>query len=243
LEKLRELMATSNAGIQLQAVRIIAGRTDADSQGLLRQMAGDDQVSETLRAEAVAGLVTTHKMPQTAAVLQALASGPNALLAREAQRSLGLLATPLAAAAAAREPDPEAGRRLFFHPTGARCATCHAVEGRGGTVGPDLTQMGGFTPEQLLEAIREPSKDIAPAYTQWHLKLRDGREVLGIDLFDDNKSQLTLVDATGRKEKYKFADLISREPLNVSLMPTGLDTMLTAQELRDLIAYLREPRD
>ena len=46
-------------------------------------------------------------------------------------------------------------------------------------------------------AIREPSKDIAPAFTQWLLQLKDGRAVNGIDAFEDNKSQTLLIDAAG----------------------------------------------
>lgn len=238
---LRELLKSEHAALRLQAVRILAARNDSTAQGTLQQLAANDQASETLRAEAAAGLVASRDVPETRQTLQSLANGANAALAREAQRSLGLPA--MADAVATREPDPAAGRRLFYHPNGPRCFVCHAVEGRGGAVGPDLTQLGRFTPEQLLEAIRDPSKEIAPAYTQWHLKLRDGREVLGIDLFEDNKSQLTLVDAQGQKAKYQFDDLLSREPLNISLMPPGLDAMLTPQELRDLIAYLRESRE
>ncbi len=139
--------------------------------------------------------------------------------------------------------DPAAGRRLFYHPKGPRCYTCHSIENRGGNVGPDLTQVSTFSPEQLLTAIREPSKDIAPAFTQYLLKLKDGREVSGIDAFEDNKSEVILIDATGARTKYKVADIVSRTPLPVSLMPPALDYAMTEQELRDLLAFLREPRD
>jgi putative heme-binding domain-containing protein len=139
--------------------------------------------------------------------------------------------------------DAAAGRRVFYHPTGARCFSCHTIEGRGTAIGPDLTQMGRFTPEQIAEAIIHPSKEIAPAYVQWLLKLRDGREVSGINLFEDNKSAMTLLDATGTRAKYQFKDMLSREELPVSLMPPGLEQQMTPQDLRDLIAYLRESRD
>ncbi|MGV3534118.1 MAG: PVC-type heme-binding CxxCH protein [Chthoniobacteraceae bacterium] len=241
--KLEELTKASDPRIQLEAARVLAARTDLDSQAVLRRIAADTARPNELRAEAAAGLVVTHKMPASAAILQTLASGTNEMIAREAKRSLGITTSPAEHESSEPAGDPAAGRRIFFHQFGPRCYTCHAVEGRGGTVGPDLTQLGSFTEEQLLEAIRNPSKDVAPAYTQWHLKLRDGREVLGIDQFEDNKSQLTLVDAAGAKAKYKFADLLSREPLDISLMPPGLDAALSPQELRDLIAYLRQPRD
>ena len=40
-----------------------------------------------------------------------------------------------------------------------------------------------------------------------------------------------------------IADIASREALPVSMMPPGLDSMLTAEEVRDLIAFLREKRE
>ena len=139
--------------------------------------------------------------------------------------------------------DPEAGRRIFYHPNGPRCYTCHTIEGHGGNVGPDLTQIWTLSPEDLLTAIRQPSKDIAPAYTNWLLTLKDGRQVSGIDLFLDDKDAAFLVDATGKQTRVKVADTVSREPLPVSLMPPGLDALMTEDEMRDLIAFLKERRE
>ena len=86
--------------------------------------------------------------------------------------------------------DPAAGRRLFFHPNGPGCFNCHQVEQRGRAIGPDLTQLGSFTPEQILTAIREPSKDIAPAYIYWHVKKKDGTEGYGIDIFKNDTAKI-----------------------------------------------------
>ena len=138
---------------------------------------------------------------------------------------------------------PHLGRRVFFRPGAAGCASCHQIEGRGRAIGPDLTGTWRMKPEQLLESIREPSKEIAPTFVQWHVKMRDGREATGIDQFVDSKSEFTLLDATGKLTKYRFDDALVREPMPVSLMPPGLADALTAQELADLLAYLREARE
>ena len=95
----------------------------------------------------------------------------------------------------------------------------------------------------MLTAIREPSKEIAPAFLQWALTLRNGTVALGVDEFADNKAQTVLIDATGKKTKYNNLDIVSREALPISIMPPGLDQLMTPQELTDLIAYLREPRE
>ena len=40
--------------------------------------------------------------------------------------------------------DIQRGRELFFGNKKAICATCHAVQGQGGQIGPDLTRIGAI---------------------------------------------------------------------------------------------------
>src|SRR5262249_28781892 len=55
------------------------------------------------------------------------------------------------------------GRELFFANKKAICATCHAVQGQGGQIGPDLSKIGAIrAPRDLLEAIVFPSASFAP---------------------------------------------------------------------------------
>lgn len=228
--------------LAIEATRILAARADEPAQSELRRIARYEKFPADLRAEALAGLVHSASVPETRDILKAATASSDETLRREAARSLGepltVIATP-----APTLPNPAAGRRLFFHPNGPLCSNCHQIEGRGRAIGPDLTGVWRMKPEQLLESIREPSKEIAPAFVQWHVKMRDGREGAGIDQFVDSKSDFTLLDATGALTKYRFDDVLVREPLPVSLMPPGLVDRLTPQELDDLIAYLREPRE
>ena len=244
LEELRTIVSADDLGLELrvEAERVLAARSDASAQAELRKLAKDANTRDIIRLEALAGLALSANLPETREILKgALASG-DPMSRREAARSLNEPLISIATAAPSL-PDPDAGRRLFFHPNGPLCATCHQIEGRGYAIGPDLTSVWRNKPEQLIEAIREPSKEIAPAFAQWHVKLRDGREVLGIDQFVDSKSDFTLRDATGALAKYKFADVVEREPSPVSMMPPGLTDRLTPQEFADLVAYLRQPRD
>src|SRR5581483_8243375 len=60
--------------------------------------------------------------------------------------------------------DVERGRALFFQPT-FQCASCHTVQGKGGKVGPDLSQVAArLNKAQLLENILEPSKVVDAKY-------------------------------------------------------------------------------
>ena len=139
--------------------------------------------------------------------------------------------------------DPAAGRRLFFHSNGPTCFTCHQVEKRGRAVGPDLTHLGGFTASQILTAIREPSKDIAPAFLYWHVKKKDGTEGYGIDIFRNDTAKFYLIDATSRITAYRHDEVIERTALPVSLMPPGLLDRFSAREVADLVAFLMQHRE
>lgn len=75
---------------------------------------------------------------------------------------LFLLLMPFTLAAAEKETPPE----LFFS---SGCRGCHLFDGRGGTVGPALDQVGRrFSSERLARIIRDPRsanpKAKMPAY-------------------------------------------------------------------------------
>jgi putative membrane-bound dehydrogenase-like protein len=250
VEKLRALIASA-APVRTEAVRILATRHDPVAQAELRALAPTN-------ADAIAGLaLSAPDSEDTRAVLRQLLTGSDIALAREALRSLGFAATAEDIAKLKPEPpsagvsaatvlaatgDPIAGRRLFFHPNGPGCFNCHQIEGRGRAIGPELTHLR-FTPEQILTAIREPSKDIAPIYLTWHVKTRDGSEGAGIDIFRNNTAQFVLIDANAKTTTYKYVDVIERTALPISLMPPALLDRFSVREAADLLAYLRESRE
>ncbi|HCN82203.1 MAG TPA: heme-binding protein, partial [Sphingobacteriaceae bacterium] len=66
--------------------------------------------------------------------------------------------------------DFEQGKAMF---TASNCSSCHSMRGEGGSVGPDLTQLGTrFSDKDILESIIEPSKAISDQYaaTNFYLK-------------------------------------------------------------------------
>lgn len=105
-------------------------------------------------------------------------------LPADAQRSAGAVST------AAWEPyldgDPVRGRELFFDATGpAACGVCHRVDGEGGEIGPDLTQVAGTrTAQFIVESLLEPDANIAGGY---EMSLMPGNlaEMLTVQEFHD----------------------------------------------------------
>jgi|GEM_PF-106390 len=135
------------------------------------------------------------------------------------------------------EADAQAGRRIFFHPRIATCASCHRHSGRGNVVGPDLSfiaQQGDR--KAILQSILEPNRDIAPQFLGTLLELRDGTTFTGIMLASAGFDLYR--DLTGKDRFFKNGDILKRTELKTSLMPTGLPMMMTDQELRDLLAFL-----
>ncbi|MDA1259430.1 MAG: DUF1080 domain-containing protein [Planctomycetota bacterium] len=73
------------------------------------------------------------------------------------------VAEAVAALATNGAPDLDHGARLF---EAVGCIQCHRIDGRGGSVGPDLSSAGSrFAQRDLLEAIIEPQKFVSDQYT------------------------------------------------------------------------------
>ncbi len=129
------------------------------------------------------------------------------------------------------------GRTIFF---GARaaCAGCHTVASVGGKIGADLSKIGGIrTPRDLLESIVFPSASIVRGYEAYVITTEGGRSYNGI-LGRDTPEAVTLI-ATDRTEvRIPRSAIEEMQPSPVSIMPQGLETQLSRQELSDLVAFL-----
>jgi mono/diheme cytochrome c family protein len=69
-----------------------------------------------------------------------------------------------------KKADPDRGRAIFGE---ARCVTCHMIEGRGGTLGPELTKVGSkVRRDWLFSFIKDPFRD-HPATLMVHYRFSD----------------------------------------------------------------------
>ena len=129
----------------------------------------------------------------------------------------------------------EAGHALFKGK--AACATCHQLRGDGVRVGPELGNLTHRDYASVLKDIKDPNAMINPDAVGYIVSLRDGTAAVGTRIAD-TAEELHIAQPGGAVAKLKKADIVKTEPMTVSLMPAGIDPMLTAEELRDLMTYL-----
>lgn len=132
--------------------------------------------------------------------------------------------------------------QLVFNGAKGQCATCHKIGYVGGLVGPDLTRIGNIRNERdLLESIVFPSASFVRSYEPVKVLTADGRTLNGI-LKKDAPDEIILAVAADKEERVARADVEEINPGSISIMPAGFDQQLSAQEIADLIAFLKACR-
>jgi putative heme-binding domain-containing protein len=132
--------------------------------------------------------------------------------------------------------DPQAGEALFWGKAG--CASCHRIQGRGGALGPDLSNAGANRPAGVLrEAILDPDAQGAPGYRAVTLALANGRSLRGVARNRTNYS-LQLQDAEGNLHLVSMSEVREMTLSKGSPMPKDFGKRLTGREIDDLVAYL-----
>jgi len=120
-----------------------------------------------------------------------------------------------------------------------RCVMCHQIDGNGPAYGPELR---GFATRQgreaVVTAIVEPSASIALGYEGTTLKLKAGGQIDG--LLQSNNDPAVIKSAGGVSQLVPKKLIGGQSKLGKSLMMSGEQLGLNAQEVADLAAWLAE---
>jgi putative heme-binding domain-containing protein len=134
-----------------------------------------------------------------------------------------------------RKGKPAEGRVLFK----SVCANCHTLFDDGGTIGPNLTGSNRADVDYLLENITNPSAVLGKDYELNIFMLKDGQAAAGV-VRSETPNAFTVQTLTGEVTVAKN-ELKSHDQPGISMMPVGLLTPLTPEQVRDLFAYLMSP--
>ncbi len=131
--------------------------------------------------------------------------------------------------------DANSGRERFV----GLCATCHELNGIGVPVGPDIAALSNKSPSFLLEAIIDPNRAVESKFHQFVATTRSGETAVGI-LSEESLNSVTLTTIGGENISIPRTEILSMESSAQSLMPDGLESELSHQEMADLIAFLTQ---
>lgn len=134
--------------------------------------------------------------------------------------------------------DAESGRRVF-QSVQARCTTCHQAEGRGTSIGPDLSTVArSLDRAKLINAILDPSREVAPQYEHHIVETKSGTTLSGV-LVHIGLDGSPLINALGAgRIRVPVAQVTRHDTSKLSMMPFGLENTMTPHDFRDLLTYL-----
>ncbi len=121
------------------------------------------------------------------------------------------------------------------------CQSCHSMQGEGGAIGPDLSQLGTrFSAKDILVATIDPNATISDQYNSTVLELKAGGSLVGKLTDEDGQyyylSQNPFAPADIKKVTKNTVSF--KKNAEVSIMMPGLVNRLNEEELKDLMAYL-----
>jgi cytochrome c oxidase cbb3-type subunit III len=148
----------------------------------------------------------------------------------------------LRASAADFPPDGDLERGAALFAGKAGCSGCHRVQGRGGLLGPDLSNLGGSRRVGQIRDALTVAKPHPPAgYRPVRVETRDGRTIEGV-LKNEHNFSYQILGADERLHLVAASEIAKLERSPRSLMPSDFDRRLTAEEFRNLVAYLSRLR-
>ena len=260
LPQIAKLIETGDEATRAAAVKALSTFKGDDATDVLKAALINAQADMPVRREALhalagsrSGANTLVALAEQKAIPQDLLLDATELLNSHSSEQIRLMAQKVLPRAATRDGqtlppladllampgDAARGKDVFYNPDRAQCYRCHVINGEGKNVGPDLSKIGQkASKENLFDSILNPSATIAPEYKVWILSSFEEGTLSGF-LKTDTPEAIELMDSAGVTARLDPKDILERTESTASLMPTGLSSALTAQELADVVAFLQ----
>ena len=136
---------------------------------------------------------------------------------------------------AAKKPgDAKKGQQLFA----TLCITCHKHGQLGVDVGPPLSDVKVKPPEALLSDILDPNRMFEARWSGYQIETHDGRSLAGL-IQSETTDALVLAMPGGAKETLSRSAIKDMKSLDRTLMPDGLEAVITKEQMSNLLTFLR----
>jgi len=117
------------------------------------------------------------------------------------------------------------------------CMTCHSIGRDGGTLGPDLGDVGRRRDiEYLKESLLSPEADVQARYRAIQVVTKSGQTIAGIRLNEDDVS-VQLRDEHDNLRSFLKHNVVEIRRDKPSLMP-AYGAKLSRKEIDDVVSYL-----
>jgi cytochrome c oxidase cbb3-type subunit 3 len=132
--------------------------------------------------------------------------------------------------------DPARGQELYR--TKGHCSQCHIINGEGGSLGPELTEIASRrSVAHLHAAVLDPESTLPEGFLEVHLVTKEGGRITGVRVNEDTFT-IQVLDLNGGLHSFFKEDLKElQRDTGKSPMPS-FRALLSASEVDDLVAYL-----
>jgi putative membrane-bound dehydrogenase-like protein len=128
------------------------------------------------------------------------------------------------------------GRKVFDGEAG--CAACHNLGSGKKKLGPDLSAIGAkYGKQAMLDNIISPSDAIGPEYITTTFTLKSGDRVQGL-ISEETADRIVVETGADQTQRLRPGDVATKQQVRVSLMPEGLLSNLSLQQVADLLEFL-----
>ena len=174
--------------------------------------------------------LTTHPDPAIASQAKALQKSSGQAVNADRQAIVNKLSPVVE-----KPGDAGKGRAVFEK----NCMVCHAMDGKGGKVGPELTGVGARPKGDVLIDVLDPNRSVEGTFRQWIARTDD--DVVTGRLLSESQTSVELIDATGAVHAIQRTELKSLTASNQSVMPEGFEQLPPA-DLTDLMEFLSQSK-
>ncbi|MFK5923938.1 MAG: c-type cytochrome [Verrucomicrobiota bacterium] len=117
------------------------------------------------------------------------------------------------------------------------CISCHRYGDKGFVLGPDVVTFIAAGKDSILGNIFDPNKEVAPQFQTYAFTLKGGEVVVGM-IANESSTEVTIRQPFGVEKKVVRKDIEGMKGIGMSLMPEGLEGILSLQDVADLLEFL-----